>query len=97
MKVYEDDHGQEGYGIEVDFGAGEIIYTNSEAASYTSEFADFERVRVVTESDFAYGSDSDDVLRYDGYGAFEIIDDSTTDTDRLGFIALYKRQWSYPG
>lgn len=84
LKVYEDDHGQEGYEIEVDFGEGKITYTNSEEASYTAEFADFERIRVLTESDlFAYGSDSDDVLRYDGYGAFQFIDDSTTDTDRL--------------
>ena len=84
IKINEDDHGREGYEIEVDFDAGEITYTKSEEALYTAKFADFERVRVVTESDlFAYGSDSDDVLRYDGYGAFEFIDDSTTDTDRL--------------
>lgn len=84
LKVKEYDHGQEEYEIEVDFGAGEITYTNAKEASYTAEFADFERVRVLTESDlFAYGSDSDDVLRYDGYGEFQFIDDSTTDTDRL--------------
>ena len=98
MKIGEYDTGQQGYEINVDFGAGEISYTNSEDQSYTAEFSDFERVEIdVTNDVNAIGSNFNDVLKYREIevGTLNFIDDSSTDNDVLELDGAYPALGGY--
>ena len=92
MKIDEEVYGEPGYEINVDFGAGEISYTNSDDQSYTAEFSDFERVEIDVENGVnAVGSNFNDVLRLRAIagGTLNFTDDSSTDNDVLELDGAY--------